>query len=226
VIDAVELEGLECNPLNFAFGDAGYLARSWGFDHTKSSDQNYQRQYTSQSVSNAVQALQKAKHDLFVAPILEEPRLAIMAAPLVVLLGPEVAVASTTDVAFTGVGLQLLDAGSETATQLIFNGGDIDKVDRIDVAAALMPGPAEIAVQSSLDWSGEEGFRSVFNGDKSIGQFLLEGTVGAAFHKTGEELLKGAPRDPIRTHTFEFSWDLFKTGAQEQGKKALQSDDK
>jgi RHS repeat-associated protein len=216
VIDGVELEGLEWQRM------VGYM-KSWtGYDDNQAGNQAYERQFAKTQLKLANESFQKAKYDLLVRPIVEEPRLAMMAAPLAIILAPEMAAAASTVVEL-GVPMQLLDGGSEAASQLIFNGGDLNKVDRMDVAATFLPGLWEVGVQSTMDWSGE-GFGSVFTGEKSIGETLLEGTVGAAFHKTGEELLRGAPNDQLRNKTFEFKWDLFKTGVQEQGKKALQDD--
>jgi hypothetical protein len=154
VIDAIELEGLECNPLNYAFGDGGLLANWSGFDRSKSGDQNYQRQFAAQQLRLTINTTKEVSHDMFVKPIQDEPRLAILAAPLLLLMGPEIAVVATTDVTTSSIALQGLDMTSEFVQQYVANGLDAGKTDVADVLIQGLPNPwLENGLQAAIDYT-------------------------------------------------------------------------
>jgi|GEM_PF-5953625 len=102
VIDGVELEGLEWQRM------VGYM-KSWtGYDDNQAGNQAYERQFAKTQLKLANESFQKAKYDLLVRPIVEEPRLAMMAAPLAIILAPEMAAAASTVVEL-GVTMPLVD---------------------------------------------------------------------------------------------------------------------
>ena len=81
-----------------------------------------------------------------------------------------------------------IDVGTEALAQYIFNKGDVRSMDLIDIPAAALPNWMNRAVQSSFDYSINEGNVNIFNDQKSIEKAFFEFGVSSTLGEKNKYL--------------------------------------
>jgi RHS repeat-associated protein len=194
VIDAVELEGLEPAELGYL---KSWFSSTFGFDTRKNSSKDYVFSFSATKMNEYGSHVKKSTNE-GIEELTNSPLMmgfVVISAPLAAeYVAPFVASGSTT-IGYSSLSKQLLDVGKEGIEQVISNGGDIRKIDGIDVIGAVLPGPLEKAVQYSADYKLESGFKSVWTGEKSIRDAAIEGGIDLGIRKSTDALFQNVPMD-------------------------------
>jgi hypothetical protein len=154
LIDGRELEGLEWEKVT------GYAAFEWGFDLNFNDDVTYIKGFVERK-ANQFSAAMKAEKDAFIKEMARNPSVLLLAAPLVAIVGPELAAAAGTESLVAGAGVQTVDVASEFTQQWVQTGFDVGQVDYIDVGGAAAPWALEQAIGGAADYKPDVGFKFV-----------------------------------------------------------------